>query len=244
MRDSLYHTMAQVEARHWWLAGRRAIIRSALSRASLPAGARILEVGCGSGGNLEMLSEFGEVHAVDTNPLALAYARQKNIATSAVLGSLPDAIPTYNAPFDLICLFDVLEHVELDLQSFVSVCRHLSPRGLVAITVPAHDWMWSRHDELHHHYRRYSRAILLGMTKAANLEISVLTYFNTLLMPIIMGVRAIERALPIDPALDLQVPIRPLNYCLTSILAFEQHLMRCGPLPTGVSLLMIAERHA
>lgn len=244
MRESLYHTMAQVEAHHWWFAGRRAIIRSALRRMPLPAKARILEVGCGSGGNLEMLSEFGVVYAVDTSPLAVDYARHKNIAQSVDLGALPDGIPTDNAPFDLICLFDVLEHVELDSQSLVSVCRHLAPRGLVAITVPAHNWLWARHDEIHHHYRRYTHTTLRRVAQDANLDVSILSYFNTFLMPIIVGARVMERALPRDSSLDLKIPLLPVNFCLTAILALEQHLMRWAPLPTGVSLLMIGERHA
>src|SRR5690606_37739711 len=111
------------------------------------------EVGCGTGGNLEMLAQFGQVTGLEPDDESRAYASDAT-GVPVVFGLLPDGLPDFDGPFDLIAALDVIEHLDDDGGSLVALRRKLSPGGYLLTTVPAHPWMWSQHDALHHHKRR------------------------------------------------------------------------------------------
>src|SRR6185312_16486006 len=112
--------------------------------------------GCGSGGNLPMLAEFGEVSAFELDEAQLQRARERGIGTIA-RGSIPDALPFEGQRFDLVVMLDVLEHLEDDHAGLAAVLTRLAPGGFFLATVPAFPMLWSSHDVSHHHFRRYSR---------------------------------------------------------------------------------------
>ncbi|MFM8820827.1 MAG: class I SAM-dependent methyltransferase [Phenylobacterium sp.] len=244
MEDSVYLEMAAVEARHWWFKGRRRILESEIGRRlplAPPGGRRILEVGSGTGGNLELLQTFGSVDAVEPNAMARELAARSECARLHD-GGLPDQMPDFAEGFDLIAAFDVIEHVEADAASIRTLAGLLRPEGLLAVTVPAFGALWSRHDERHHHKRRYSRRDLEALFRQPGLEIVRLTYFNTLLFPVAASVRLAERAGLIESAGADRLPPPALNAILARVFGAEAGLLRFLSPPFGLSLLLIARK--
>ena len=136
MEQHFYHRMREVEDGHWWFAGRRAIVRQALKSLNLPRAADLLDVGCGTGGNLALLAQFGKVHGVELDDGAADLARRRGVG-EIEKGALPDAIPFAAKNFDLAVMLDVLEHIDDDEASLAALGRLLKPRGYLLITVPA-----------------------------------------------------------------------------------------------------------
>src|SRR5690349_7496741 len=169
------------------------------------AGLRIAEIGCGSGGMLEALARFGPAVGVELDPSLRDRARARGLDARA--GALPDDLPLEAGRWDAVCLFDVLEHVA-DEAGALRACRLLlAPGGRLVLTVPAYAWLWSRHDELLGHRRRYTAGSLRAAVQAAGFAIERLTYFNTLLAAPIMAVRLV-RSLLRRPGHDLERPRR------------------------------------
>lgn len=237
MERDAYRILQDLEADHWWFAGRRHVIESALRFASLPVGARILDAGCGSGGNLPMLARHGRVWGFERDPEARAVAVARRIATIAD-GSLPHEIPFAPTTFDAIGLFDVLEHLEHPVESLRALRQRLAPRGVIVLTVPAHPWLWGAHDVIHAHQRRYTPQVLRAHLEASGLRVERLTYTNTLLFPLAVVQRLRESCFGYRPD-ALAVP-RPLNALFTRCWALEAHWIPRHRLPMGLSLLALA----
>jgi len=238
MEEAIYHKNAAYEDRHWWFLGRRSIIKKVLDDLSLPNKARILEVGCGTGGNLSLLSQYGEVFGVELDAFARNVALNRHIG-SILPGSLPHDIPYQDDLFDLIVLLDVLEHVEEDGLSVAQLFKKQNPGGYLLITVPAFPALWSAHDESHHHKRRYIFKTLVPILNEAHYNIVFHSYMNTILFPIIASLRMIKRSHGSD---DLFMPPNILNNLLYKIFAIERHLLNLVSLPFGTSLLVLARR--
>lgn len=261
MDPSIYHRFFEVEDRHWWFVGRRAVVAALLERAmgrpgnGLPpapdrsaggAGPRILDVGCGTGGMLPLLARFGAVTGIDSEPLALDYCRKRGITDLH-----PQEGFTAPGSYDLVTLFDVLEHVP-DEAGFLAWIRGLlKPGGRLVITVPAFQWLWSRHDELNHHQRRYTRGRLLAALRGAGFQVERASYFNFWLFPAAVATRLADgrthrgSAGPRDPAADAEEILKPLrigpaNGLLTAIFSSEAGLLRTLDLPWGVSVGAVA----
>lgn len=241
MEDKLLELHSRIERVHWWFTGRRAILRAALSRFLAPP-ARILEVGCGTGGNLEMLGELGEVVGMDSSPLAVERAAEST-GLRVVTGSLPGPLPEL-FPLDAICCFDVLEHIEDDREALRALHPILRPGGLLFVTVPALPWLWSRHDESFGHKRRYLRRDLEELLGRAGYSVRYCSYFCSLLLPLVAPVRLANRLLHVEGGTDFSVPTLGVNRALHAIFAAEARLLFDRSLPLGSSLLAVAERAA
>ncbi|MFO7606006.1 MAG: class I SAM-dependent methyltransferase [Desulfurivibrionaceae bacterium] len=240
MRQEVYREMFANEELHWWFAARRTIIGGVLA-AYYPHGAgSILEAGCGTGGNLELLSGFGTVHGMELDEEALDMANSRKICP-VLRGRLPDNIP-FGQLFDLICLFDVLEHIEEEAATLKGIGNKLQTGGGVLLTVPAYKFLWSGHDVSHRHKRRYVRGELLRLVEDAGFRIIHATYFNTLLFPAVGAVRGINNLLGSAGGSDAAMPPLPLNMLLMKIFSIERHLVPRFNLPFGVSILVLAEK--
>lgn len=242
MDREVYDTMRRVERDHWWFAARRQILADRIAALHLPADAAILEVGCGTGGNLEMLSRFGRVRAIEPDAESRAYAARGGVEVQD--GLLPGGLPRFEAPFDLVAAFDVIEHVDDDLASVGALSRLLKPGGYFIATVPANAWMWSRHDELHHHKRRYALPAFRALFAQAGLTVEKATHFNTLLFPPIAAVRLVKAAMGDTAGGDDAMPSTGLNAILRRVFALERGLLGVLDLPFGVSILLVARRPA
>jgi 2-polyprenyl-3-methyl-5-hydroxy-6-metoxy-1,4-benzoquinol methylase len=166
MDEAIYRYMREVEDRHWWFVGRRQIVEQVLKTLPLPSSARILDAGCGTGGNLAMLSSFGEVTGIERDhwAMAMAMARGPWRIESA---NFPAEVPEFSEKFDLIVLLDVLEHIAEDAATLRTLRGLLAPGGYVIITVPAFQFLWSRHDVEHHHSAATPQAVCETLSRRA-----------------------------------------------------------------------------
>lgn len=246
MDDSLFATFAEVEQRHWWFQARREIVL-AVAGNLLPEGARLLDVGCGTGFVLERLRERYEAFGVDVSPLAVELCRARGLDRVAV-GSTEDLSAVEACRFSGIFLLDVLEHLDDDLGALVRLREVLAPGGVVIITVPAFMFLWSPHDEVNEHRRRYRLAELRRLLARAGFEVERATYFNASLFPLAAVVRVAGRVLGARGTGGLRIPPEPINGVLRRIFASERHWLTRGPhggsFPFGVSLLAVGSRAA
>ena len=244
MEKDFYLQYASVEDKHWWFVARRQILQQVICRLNLPKNAQILEAGCGTGGNLQMLSRYGEVSAMELNQIACQLANQRQV-TDVKRGSLPDNIP-FSSDYDLILILDVIEHLNDDLSALEALYYKLKPGGYLLVTVPAYMFLWSEHDEINHHKRRYRLKALKQVVKKAGYEVSYGSYFNTFLFPLVVIVRILAKLLPKQNtnqiSSDLVVPSKPVNQILKWLFASERYLIDKFTLPFGVSVLLLAKK--
>jgi SAM-dependent methyltransferase len=243
MEREVYAALADVEDEHWWFRGRRSIAAQILRRLDLPADATILEVGSGTGGNLAMLSQFGRLSAMELDAEARFLSDRRGIV-KAEEGILPHRIPFGNRRFDLITAFDVLEHVEEDFETLVALRARLQPRGKLLITVPAFPFLWSAHDESHHHKRRYRLKPIIRLVERAGYRVLLANHCNFWLFPLVAAVRLRDRfaRAPQANGIGLSIPPRPLNRLLQMIFLSERYLYGMVRLPFGVSIVLLAQR--
>lgn len=238
MSPDAYLEMADTEARHWWFSGRRAILAHLISTFDLPPNARILEIGSGTGGNLQMLSSFGQVSALEMDATARSIASEKTGGRFDIRpGFCPTDIPFAGEKFDLICLFDVLEHIDEDVETLIALKGLLAEGGRVLVTVPAYRWLWSAHDDFLHHKRRYSATEFRQKIVASGLQPVKISYFNTILFPLAALVRLKDRLLSNTSASGSSIPPAPINQLFTILFSGERTLVAKTNLPFGVSLL-------
>ena len=241
MDRAVYEAMAAEEDEHWWFVGRRTVLADLIRRRAAPGdGAHVLDMGCGSGGNMAMLARFGELEGIEYDAPAREIAESRGIAPVAA-GGLPDGLQVEDGRFGLIGLFDVLEHVEEDVASLKTLGEKLAPGGSLVISVPALPWLWSGHDVSHHHFRRYTKASLRKAIEDAGLEVGGIGYFNTLLFPLALVQRLIRKATGLGEAAS-RLPPAPVNAVLKTIFSLERHMIGRVPLPIGLSLWAIARR--
>lgn len=239
MNPDQYIKLAETEERHWWFIGRRAIIGKVLAGLGVKEKASILEIGCGTGGNLNMLGRLGSVTGLEMNGDAIHMARRKaGNAIPIYPGSLPDNISAIaGRKFDLVCMFDVLEHIEDDSGTLSQVAAMLNDGGHICVTVPACRGLWSKHDEIMQHKRRYSAKTLRDAVSRAGLKASNLSYFNSTLFPVAWAARTVDRMLGRESSSGLDIPPSLINGILKSVLSFERHFIPSPGLPFGVSLV-------
>jgi SAM-dependent methyltransferase len=239
MERIVYERMAELDERHWWYRARRQILSDLIRRRiALPRDARILEIGCGTGHNLQMLAKFGEAEGIELDPEARAIAAAR-FGKPIGASPLPRLEGVSDAAFDLVAVLDVIEHVDEDRESLETIARKLKPGGRILITVPAHPWMWSAHDTVNHHKRRYTAKALRAVIEQAGLRVELLSPFNSLLFPLAAAARLAGRIAGKDSS-DDAMPPRPINALFEAIFGLERYALGRVPFPPGVSLVAIA----
>ena len=239
MERVVYEQMAELDDRHWWYRARREIIADLIRReAKLPAKAEILEIGCGTGHNLAMLSGFGRVDGLELDDEARAIS-EKRLGRKVMSSPLPELAEVKDRHYDLIGAFDVIEHIEDDKAALASIATKLKRDGKFMMTVPAHQWMWSAHDVVNHHKRRYSKRSLRVLVERSPLRLEKIGYFNSLLFPLAVAERAASKVRSKEDA-NVKLPPKPLNALLERVFGAERHLVGRLPLPMGLSLFAVA----
>jgi fermentation-respiration switch protein FrsA (DUF1100 family) len=176
---------------------------------------------------------------MDAHPDLVAAGRASGLDVRA--GHLPDDLGVERGWAEVVLLLDVIEHVDDDLAALRAARAGVGEGGLLVVTVPAYQWLWSGHDEVLGHRRRYTAAQLCAVVEGAGFTTVRVSYFNTLLFPLLLVARAWKR-LRGDRGHDLRHPAAPVNWLLEHVFAFERHLVPRVALPFGSSLLLIARR--
>lgn len=239
MERVVYQQMAELDQHHWWYRARREVLAALIGRTTrLPKRAKLLEIGCGTGHNLSMLGHFGRVDAVELDAEARAIAEQR-LGRSVMNAALPALAGVPDRAYDLVAVLDVIEHIDNDQAAVSAIASKLKRKGKLLVTVPAHPWMWSPHDVVNHHKRRYSKRVLRELIEGSPLKLEKLGYFNSLLFPVAIVERMVSRMRGNDDA-ELKLPPKPLNAALEHAFAAERHLIARLPLPPGLSLFAVA----
>lgn len=234
----VYDRMAEHDSKHWWYRARREILAAVIKRdITLPRDARILEIGCGTGHNLPMLAAFGTVDAIEIDEAARDIASAR-LGRPVGTAPLPDLTGIAPGQYDMVAILDVLEHVEADRDALKGIAARLKPGGRILITVPAFPFMWSAHDVVNHHHRRYTKKTLRKVIADAGLTLETLSWFNSILFPLAAAARFwgnLRNKQDSDDAL----PSAPVNRLFEGLFGLERHLVGRVPMPPGVSLLAI-----
>ncbi len=241
MKREVYKSVIQNEDSHWWFLGRRKIIEKILKYFyNNKKKNYILEIGCGSGGNLLMLSRYGQVYGIEPDKESREYAKARNVGVIKD-GTLPDNIP-YKKKFDLIFLLDVIEHLDDDEKALKSLQKYLKTDGKIIITVPAYQFLWSSHDEVNFHKRRYKLKKLTTKLKNNGYQILYSSYFNTFLFPIIAFIKILNKHGKIKKSNDIK-PIPSLfNKLLFFIFSSERFFMPQISFLFGISIIVVAKK--
>jgi SAM-dependent methyltransferase len=230
------------EDRHWWYRGRRRVLEGVIAALPLPAPARILDAGCGSGRNLLELARRGEVSGIELSEASVALARERH-AGEVLVGSVLD-MPYASDSFDLAVCLDVIEHLQDDRGALGELRRVVAHGGSLLVTVPAYECLWSTHDEINHHCRRYSARTLRRAAENAGWRTARITHFNSLLLPVATLLRTLARLhrATSETSLDLWIPPEPVNSLLQLPLNLEAALISRGRrIPAGLSLLALLD---
>jgi SAM-dependent methyltransferase len=233
--------MLTSDERHWWYRGRRRVLRAELDRLPLDPRARLLDAGCGSGRTLDELARYGRVSGLDLSSVAVAAARRRghrDVRVGAV-----ETMPFDDDSFDVVTCLDVIEHTPDDRVTLAELRRVTRPGGLLVVTVPAYQALWSWHDEANFHFRRYGRRELRAAATAAGWDVVADTHFNALLLAPAAAVRIAQRHHHAPSHSDLELTPPTLNRLLELPLAIESRLLATGSrLSFGLSLLAVMRR--
>ena len=243
MQPHTYRIMHRVEGSHWWFVGRRRILSSFVRRIVKDLNSqepRILDIGCGTGANLEMLSEFGKAEGVDVSAEALAFCQARGLQN--VRQGEAERLPYEDNSFDLVTGLDVVEHLDNDAAGLQEMRRVLRPGGRALLFVPAFMFLWGVQDDISNHRRRYTLESLKAAMRQAGLEVELATYANiTFFVPILLG-RLLMRVTGFRPASENNITVGFLNGVLGSIFGAEAALLRHMKFPFGVSIICVARR--
>jgi SAM-dependent methyltransferase len=227
---------------HWWWRAREAILVRLLDGLGLARGLDVLDVGCGDGLFFPKLGVFGRVRGIEVDEgLLTPGGPYRDKIFTRPLGD-----PLYQGPdweFDLITALDVIEHIEDDRSAVASLAGMLRPGGVLLVTVPAFPVLWDRHDEINHHFRRYTAGSLRRVLSGQGLELLQLRYlFRALFLPKLLvrlvnagGARKIAQH---------ALPPRPVNALAERLCVLEDRLLRRAPVPFGTSVMALARRTA
>lgn len=245
MNRDEYAKMFASEDRYWWFASKRLYLQAVLGtvRERLPVSPRILDVGCGTGAVLDMLSALGETHGIDVESAALAFCAERNLAN--LVQSSAAALPYADGTFDLIVMADMLEHLQDDATTIRESARVLRSGGIMLCTVPAHPALYCEHDIALHHYRRYSLGTLRQAIEQSGLRLMRISpTYASILLPALCarGLKKLTSPKPREEAQSdfLALP-GALNSMAVAVHRAEAWWLARRNLPFGLSYLALAE---
>ena len=246
MQQHTYAIMDEVEGSHWWFVGRRAILDSFLQRVvakirNPQSQICILDVGCGTGANIEMLSNYGNAEGVDVSDDALEFCRRKGLT---VQKGLAESLPYADDSFDLTTALDVVEHLDDDIAGLKEMFRVTKRGGYSLIFVPAFMWLWGVQDDISNHRIRYTKSQIVERLKNAGYEVERATYANwTFFAPILAG-RVFMKLTGIKPESENNITISGLNGIFGKLFSSERFWLNRFNFPFGVSIVVVARKAA
>ena len=242
MENELFDEMYKVETQHWWFVARRKIIEKLIKRVRLDKNSSIMDAGCGNGDNLSMLSKYADVIAMERDKNALLKAQARDIG-KVLQGELPNNVHVdLKRDNDLIVLLDVLEHIDDDAASLNVLREYTKDHGHLIITVPAYQFLWTIHDEQHHHKRRYTLRKLKKLIENNGWSVNYISYFNSFLFPLALVDRLKQKILPPKKDVGLKMPSKLINSIFEKIFSFESKLIGRIIFPFGLSIILIAKK--
>lgn len=245
MDAEFFAAYAAVERVHWWFLARREIVLAA-AESVVPAGGSVLDIGCGTGFILERFRDRYDASGLDLSPIALEQCRRRGL-DQVWGGSAEDLSAVAGRRFDAVLFLDVLEHLDDDARALRRARTVLAPGGVVLVTVPAFQFLWSQHDIANQHRRRYTKPELEALLRRTGFAVEQASYFNSYLFPITVAARWTARLFGIGAAAGLRVPPAPLNRLLRRVfLSEKERVVRPGSagFPFGVSVLAIGRNLA
>lgn len=246
MENHVYDTMYEREQDFWWHKGMKEIISQAADRViTQESGHSILDIGCGTGGNFDLLSKYGTVYGIDASEKAVEYARKRGIAREVQVGKVQH-MPYEDDRFDIVGCFDVLYHgwIQDDTEVMREIHRILKPGGYLVIREPAYNWLRSQHDTMVQTSHRYTRSELNRKLAAAGLKSKYTRYINSYLFPIALAKRVVEKVFPEKHPEEHLFQKSALDPLLYGFMLAESRLNRFVPLPFGLSILTIATKES
>lgn len=244
MQEIVYHTNYQNEDSYWWFTARNIIISKIINKIipSLSKQSKILDIGCGTGGFASYISKDYDISCLDTSTTALDYCKKRGLSNlyNSTIAELPDEAK----PFDAAIMLDVLEHIEDDKSALKDVHGILKEGGYYIMSVPAYKWMWSKHDEIHMHYRRYTKKEVTNLIEKAGFEIKYSSHFNSFLFLPAFLKRKLDKITgkeekhkdPVDKVSD------GMNSLFHKIFSFESKFLPAVSFPIGLSIIVIAQK--
>lgn len=244
MQQHTYAIMDRVEDSHWWFVGRRAILESFLksivAKFRIPhSELRILDVGCGTGANLEMLSQFGSAEGVDVSDDALEFCRKKGLT---VQKGLAETLPYEDETFDVTTALDVIEHLDDDIAGLKEMFRVTKTGGYSLIFVPAFMWLWGVQDDISNHRIRYTKKQIVERLEKAGYTVERATYANFTFFAPILGGRTIMKLTGIKPESENNITISGLNGVFGKLFSAERFILNKMNFPFGVSIVITARK--
>ena len=247
VEDKLYSLFAVSEETHWWFAGRRKIVLSLVGKnLREKQNSKILDVGCGTGTTLRWLEKYGWTVGIDISKEAIGYCRERGCAR--LIRVEEEILPFKNRSFDCVVAMDVIEHIRNDRKALGEYRRLLKPGGFLLLTVPAYPWLWSWHDEMNRHQRRYTGECLRQALLNSGFSVMRLSYFCTYLFPLLALVRLGEKALNKifhlrTEEFDFHIPADFINRLLSRIFSAEASWLLRRNFPYGSSLLTLSRKN-
>jgi|SRR3989338_2684551 len=246
MDSKLYKEFSEINESHWWFKGRMKILESIFEKFLGGKGnggqMQILDVGCGTASYFRILEKYGNVSGTESSQEVIDELKNKGLKNTFFRAELPGM--KLGRAFDCITAFEILEHIEEDKKAVVDIYAHLNNGGLLIGTVPAFKWLWSRHDELAHHKRRYTGYELKNKLEEAGFKVMKISYYNTFLFPIAAPVRLLKKTIlkNVVPISDFKATAGPFDKIFENVFAFERHWLKRFNFPLGFSLLFVASK--
>lgn len=240
MQKYLYQDLFSLEESHWWHISKRRIIRNLMNRYLNLKNPRILDIGCGTGKNIEELKDLGKIYGLDSSKEALKFCKKRGL-NNLIFGSA-EKTTLKNESFDLIMLLDVLEHTN-DNKTLDETYRILKKEGIIILTVPAFSWLWSNWDVVLHHRRRYTTKNLTQILKQKNFEIIKISYMYSFLVLPAFIIRKIKSFFSKeDYSSDFKISSSFTNHLLNFISQLESFFILTTNIPFGTSIIAVARK--
>lgn len=241
MKKYLYEDLYQLEDKHWWHISKRRAVHKLIEKYNTKEKPKILDIGCGTGKNMEELQNLGSIYGLDSSSEALRFCKKRGL-NNLILGSA-EKTSLKNNSFDIITILDVLEHTE-DNKTLKEMHRILKKDGLIIITVPAFSWLWSKWDKVLHHKRRYTTAKLRGILTANEFSPVKITYLYSFLVFPALIIRKVKEKITKEfyPS-DFKLSNPLLNLLLNNLSRLEFLFTEKFSIPFGTSILIVAKKN-